>query len=40
MKDQANTCSPKPTTSIEMFAKENFLDQRQDMELKKTIRHF
>lgn len=37
MKDQVNVFFPKFTSTVEMFANENYLDEPQNSELKKTI---
>lgn len=37
MKDQASVFSPKTTSPVEMFAKENYPVKLQDMECQRTI---
>ena len=37
MSDQTKISSPKPTSPAEMFTNENYLDEPQDIESKRTI---
>lgn len=40
MKDQVNMLSLKPISPVKIFANENYLDELQDTELKRTIKIF
>ena len=40
MKDQVNMFSPKPISPVKIFLSENYLDELQDTEFKRTLKIF